>query len=139
MNDCKFSGRPTKDPEIRYTDGAQPVAIARYTLAVDRRYKKDGGQQADFLSIVAFGKTAEFVERYIKKGVKIIVECHAQSGSYTNKDGNKVYYTEFVADAHEFCESKGNNNNSGGQQEPPADNDGFMQIPDGIAEELPFN
>lgn len=67
MNDCKFSGRPTKDPEIRYTDGAQPVAIARYTLAVDRRYKKDGGQQADFLSIVAFGKTAEFVERYIKK------------------------------------------------------------------------
>lgn len=139
MNDCKFSGRPTKDPEIRYTDGAQPVAIARYTLAVDRRYKKDGGQQADFLSIVAFGKTAEFVERYIKKGVKIIVECHAQSGSYTNKDGNKVYYTEFVADAHEFCESKGNNNNSGGQQELPADNDGFMQIPDGIAEELPFN
>lgn len=139
MNDCKFSGRPTKDPEIRYTDGAQPVAIARYTLAVDRKYKKDGGQQADFLSIVAFGKTAEFVERYIKKGVKIIVECHAQSGSYTNKDGNKVYYTEFVADAHEFCESKGNNNNSGGQQEPPADNDGFMQIPDGIAEELPFN
>lgn len=139
MNDCKFSGRPTKDPEVRYTDGAQPVAIARYTLAVDRRYKKDGGQQADFLSIVAFGKTAEFVERYIKKGVKIIVECHAQSGSYTNKDGNKVYYTEFVADAHEFCESKGNNNNSGGQQEPPADNDGFMQIPDGIAEELPFN
>lgn len=139
MNDCKFSGRPTKDPEIRYTDGAQPVAIARYTLAVDRRYKKDGGQQADFLSIVAFGKTAEFVERYIKKGVKIIVECHAQSGSHTNKDGNKVYYTEFVADAHEFCESKGNNNNSGGQQEPPADNDGFMQIPDGIAEELPFN
>lgn len=70
MNDCKFSGRPTKDPEIRYTDGAQPVAIARYTLAVDRRYKKDGGQQADFLSIVAFGKTAEFVERYIKKGRK---------------------------------------------------------------------
>lgn len=139
MNDCKFSGRPTKDPEIRYTDGAQPVAIARYTLAVDRRYKKDDGQQADFLSIVAFGKTAEFVERYIKKGVKIIVECHAQSGSYTNKDGNKVYYTEFVADAHEFCESKGNNNNSGGQQEPPADNDGFMQIPDGIAEESPFN
>nr|DAV98882.1 MAG TPA: Single strand binding protein [Caudoviricetes sp.] len=77
MNDCKFSGRPTRDPEIRYTDGAQPVAIARYTLAVDRRYKKDGGQQADFLSIVAFGKTAEFVEKYIKKGVKVIVECHA--------------------------------------------------------------
>lgn len=136
MNDCKFSGRPTKDPEIRYTDGAQPVAIARYTLAVDRRYKKDGGQQADFLCIVAFGKNAEFVEKYIKKGMKIIVECHAQSGSYTNKDGKKVYYTEFVADNHEFCESKENKNNAGGQQ---ADNDGFMQIPDGVDEGLPFN
>lgn len=139
MNDCKFSGRPTRDPEIRYTEGAQPMAVARYTLAVDRKYKKEGGQQADFLSIVAFGKTAEFVEKYIKKGIKVIVECHAQSGSYTDKNGNKVYYTEFVADAHEFCESKGNNNNSGGQQEPPVDNDGFMQIPDGIDEELPFN
>lgn len=138
MNDCKFSGRPTRDPEIRYTEGTQPMAVARYTLAVDRKYKKEGGQQADFLSIVAFGKTAEFVEKYIKKGIKVIVECHAQSGSY-EKDGKKVYYTEFVADAHEFCESKGNNNNSGGQQEPPVDNDGFMQIPDGIDEELPFN
>lgn len=136
MNDCKFSGRPTRDPEIRYTDGAQTMAVARYTLAVDRKYKKEGGQQADFLSIVAFGKTAEFVEKYIKKGIKVIVECHAQSGSY-EKDGKKVYYTEFVADAHEFCESKGNNNdNTGGQQ---ADNDGFMNIPDGVAEELPFN
>jgi single-strand DNA-binding protein len=137
MNDCKFSGRPTRDPEIRYTEGAQPMAVARYTLAVDRKYKKEGGQQADFLSIVAFGKTAEFVEKYIKKGIKVIVECHAQSGSYTDKNGNKVYYTEFVADAHEFCESKRNNNdNAGGQQ---VDSDGFMNIPDGVAEELPFN
>lgn len=136
MNDCKFSGRPTKDPEIRYTEGAQPTAIARYTLAVDRRYKKEGGQQADFLSIVAFGKTAEFVERYIRKGIKIIVECHAQSGSYTNKDRNKVYYTEFVADAHEFCESKGSSTT---QQTPPVDENGFMQIPEGMDEELPFN
>ena len=113
------------------------MAVARYTLAVDRKYKKEGGQQADFLSIVAFGKTAEFVEKYIKKGIKVIVECHAQSGSYTDKNGNKVYYTEFVADAHEFCESKGNNNdNAGGQQ---VDSDGFMNIPDGVAEELPFN
>lgn len=136
MNDCKFSGRPTRDPEIRYTEGAQSMAVARYTLAVDRRYKKEGGQQADFLSVVAFGKTAEFVEKYIKKGMKIIVECHAQSGSYTDKNGNKVYYTEFVADAHEFCESKGSN---AGQQVPPVDSDGFMNIPDGIDEELPFN
>lgn len=132
MNDCKFSGRPTRDPEIRYTEATQSMAVARYTLAVDRRYKKEGGQHADFLSIVAFGKTAEFVERYIKKGMKIIVECHAQSGSY-EKDGKKIYYTEFVADAHEFCESKGNN---AGQQ---VDGDGFMQIPDGIDEETPFN
>lgn len=136
MNDCKFSGRPTRDPEIRYTEGAQPMAVARYTLAVDRKYKKEGGQQADFLSIVAFGKTAEFVEKYIKKGIKIIVECHAQSGSY-EKDGKKVYYTEFVADAHEFCESKGNDNDNAGGQ--PVDSDGFMNIPDGVAEELPFN
>lgn len=135
MNDCKFSGRPTRDPEIRYTEGAQSMAVARYTLAVDRKYKKEGGQQADFLSIVAFGKTAEFVEKYIKKGMKIIVECHAQSGSY-EKDGKKVYYTEFVADAHEFCESKGNNV---GQQAPSVDSDGFMNIPDGLDEEFPFN
>ena len=137
MNDCKFSGRPTRDPEIRYTEGAQPMAVARYTLAVDRKYKKEGGQQADFLSNVAFGKTAEFVEKYIKKGIKVIVECHSQSGSYTDKNGNKVYYTEFVADAHELCERKGNNNANGGGQQ--VDSDGFMNIPDGVAEELPFN
>ena len=136
MNDCKFSGRPTRDPEIRYTEGAQPMAVARYTLAVDRKYKKEGGQQADFLSIVAFGKTAEFVEKYIKKGIKVIVECHAQSGSYTDKNGNKVYYTEFVADAHEFCESK---NSSGNAEPQPKPDDSFMSIPDDIGEELPFN
>ena len=135
MNDCKFSGRPTRDPEVRYTNGPEPTAIARYTLAVDRRFKVDGGQQADFLNIVAFGKTAEFAEKYIKKGMKLIVECHAQSGSYTNKDGNKVYYTEFVADKHEFCESKGSSSSS---QPAPVDSDGFMNIPDGIEEELPF-
>lgn len=134
MNNCTFSGRPTRDPEIRYTGGEQQTAIARYTLAVDRRYKKEGGQQADFLNIVAFGRNAEFVEKYIRQGMKIIVECRAQSGSYTNKEGNKVYYTEFVAEAHEFCESK-----KSGQQEqqPQQENDGFMDIPDGT-EELPF-
>ena len=135
MNDCKFSGRPTRDPEVRYTNGPESTAIARYTLAVDRRFKVDGGQQADFLNIVAFGKNAEFAEKYIKKGMKLIVECHAQSGSYTNKDGNKVYYTEFVADKHEFCESKGSSSSS---QPAPVDSDGFMNIPDGIEEELPF-
>jgi single-strand DNA-binding protein len=132
MNDCKFTGRLTRDPEIRYTDGAQPMAIARYTLAVDRKYKKDGAQQADFLNVVAFGKTAEFAEKYLRKGTKILVTSHAQSGSYTDKNGNKVYYTEFVADAHEFCESK--NSAGSGQSD-----DGFMNIPDGIEDELPFN
>lgn len=139
MNDCKFSGRLTRDPDIRYTEGANPMAIARYTLAVDRRYKKEGGQQADFLSMVAFGKTAEFVEKYLRKGIKVIVGCTAQSGSYTDKNGNKVYTTEFVVNEHEFCERKGSSNNGSGEQAAPVDSDGFMQIPDGIDEELPFN
>ncbi len=132
MNDCKFSGRPTKDPEIRYTNDPTPLPVARYTLAVDRKYKKDGQKSADFLTIKAFGKTAEFVERYVKKGVKIIVECEAQSGYY-DKDGQRIYYTEFIAHNHEFCESK-----SSTETPEPAPND-FMQIPDGVENELPFN
>ena len=135
MNDCKFSGRPTRDPQITHSQGADPIAIARYTLAVERKSRQENGPQADFLNIIAFGRTAEFVEKHIRKGMKIIVECHAQSGSY-EKDGKKVYYTEFVADSHEFCEKKEQNGpDPAGQQ----DNDGFMNIPDGIDSELPFN
>lgn len=142
MNDCKFSGRLTRDPEVRYSQGAEQMAIARYVLAVERKFRKEGAPTADFLNIVAFGKSAEFAEKWLRKGMKIIVECHAQSGSYTNKDGNKVYYTEFVADAHEFCESArngGSNSGSSNRGNSNPDSDGFMNIPDGLDEELPFN
>ncbi len=130
MNDCKFSGRLTRDPEIRYT--GEGKAVANYTLAVDR-WAKEGGQQADFLSFTAFGKMAEFTEKYMKKGMKMIVECHAQSGSY-KKDGKKVYYTRFIVDRQEFCESKGRVEE---KQESMQQDDGFMHIPEGT-EELPF-
>ena len=133
MNDCKFSGRPTRDPEIRYTEGTQPMAVARYTLAVDRKYKKEGGQQADFLSIVAFGKTAEFVEKYIKKGIKVIVECHAQSGSYTDKNGNKRTAAEVVCGRFEFIERR---EQSGSQGEPQGMESFGQQVP--FNEEIPF-
>ena len=139
-------GRLTRDPEVRYSQGEQATAIARYTLAVDRRFKRDGDQQtADFIPCVAFGRTGEFAERYFRKGTKVAVVGHIQTGSYTNKDGQKVYTTEVIVDEQEFAESK----NSGGDNAgfAPADRpspssaagDGFMNIPDGIDEELPFN
>lgn len=134
MNNCVFIGRLVRDPEIRYGEGETPLMVARYTLAVDRESRNNGQQAADFLSFVAFGKTAEFVEKYLKKGIKIAVTSRAQSGSYTKKDGTKVYYTEFLAQKHEFVESKKDNT----QEEPP-ESDGFMNIPDDIDEELPFN
>lgn len=134
MNNCIFVGRLARDPEIRYTEGETPLMVARYTLAVDRESRNNGQQAADFLNFVAFGKTAEFVEKYLKKGIKIAVTSRAQSGSYTKKDGTKVYYTEFLAQKHEFVESKKDSN----QEEPP-ESDGFMSIPDGVDEELPFH
>ena len=137
MNKCYFTGRTTKDVEVRYTAGEKQTAVGKFSLAVDTGYGDN--KKANFFNMTAWGKTAEAMEKNVRKGTKIVVECEANQNSYTDKNGNKVYYTEFVADAHEFCESKGNNNNSGGQQEPPVDNDGFMQIPDGVAEELPFN
>lgn len=140
MNKVILIGRFTRDPEVRYTDGG--TSIARFTIAVDRRFKQEGGQQADFISCIAFGKTAEHIEKYYKQGMKIVVEGRIQTGSYTNKDGIKVYTTDVVAENVEFAESK----SSGGGQvhnEPswsPADaGNGFMNIPDGIDEELPFN
>lgn len=135
MNNCDHSGRLTRDPEIRYTEGATPLAVARFTLAVDRERKTEQGQQADFLNMVAFGKTAEFVEKFLTKGTKVIVTSRAQSGSYTKKDGTKAYYTEFAVSRIEFAESKRNNET----QDPNTDENGFMQIPDGMDEELPFN
>jgi single-strand DNA-binding protein len=137
MNKVILVGRLTKDPDVRYTQGNEPFAVARFTLAVDRRIKKDNEPTADFISCIAFRKTAEFIEKYGRKGTKFVVEGHIQTGSYTNKDGQKIYTTDVCVENVEFAESK-----SGNAQEQPKsapDNDGFMTIPDGIDEELPFN
>ncbi len=152
MNKVILMGRLTRDPEVRYSQGESPLAIARYTLAVDRRFNRNGDDAAaDFINCVAFGKSGEFAERYFRKGIKIAVTGRIQTGSYTNKDGVKVYTTEVVVEDQEFAESKnssggdggyaGNNSFSGGSSRPApmAAGDGFMNIPDGIDEELPFN
>ena len=144
MNKVILMGRLARDPEVRYTQGDNAMAIAKYTLAVDRRgKKKDGEQSTDFISCTAFGKSGEFAEKYLHKGTKICVSGHIQTGSYTNKDGVKVYTTDVVVEDQEFAESK----NSGSAA--PAGNtkqaastaegdDGFMNIPDGIEDEIPF-
>lgn len=140
-------GRLTRDPDIRYSQGENSLAIARFTLAVDRRFKREGSndQTADFISCVAFGKTAEFCERYTHQGTKLVVEGRIQTGSYTNKDGVKVYTTEVFVENVEFAESK--NSSSEGNYVPSARpepinaaGDGFMNIPDGVEDEgLPFS
>lgn len=143
MNKVVLMGRLTRDPEIRYSQGENPTAIGRFNLAVDRRFKRQGEEQtADFISCVTFGKTAEFAEKYLKQGTKIVGCGRIQTGSYTNKEGNKVYTTDVVLEEVEFAESK--NASSGGQggarPEPSrAAADGFMNIPDGLEDELPFN
>ena len=146
MNKAILIGRLTREPEVRYSQGENPVAVARYTLAVDRRFKKPGEQEADFINCVAFGKSAEFAEKYLHQGTKMAVTGRIQTGSYTNKDGQKVHTTEVVIEDQEFAESKGaSNGNSDGYQPTSrptptqAIGDGFMNIPDGIDEELPFN
>lgn len=137
MNRVVLVGRLARDPEIKYSQADPSMAIARYTLAVDRRgAKKDGQQTADFISCIAFGKAGEFAEKYLHKGMKIAVSGHIQTGSYTKQDGTKVYTTDVVLDAQEFCESKQSADNATAQQ---SGIDGFMQIPDGIDEALPFN
>ena len=147
MNKVILMGRLTRDAEIRYSQGESSTAIARFSLAVDRRFKRDGDEQtADFINCVAFGRTAEFMERFGRKGTKFVAEGRIQTGSYTNKDGQRVYTTDVVVESVEFAESKSAaSNNDGGFT--PADRpspsqaagDGFMNIPDGIDEELPFN
>lgn len=144
MNKVVLMGRLTRDPDVRYSQGETPMAIARYTLAVDRRFRRDGNDQsADFISCVSFGKTAEFAEKYFHKGTKICVCGRIQTGSYTNKDGQKVYTTEVVVEEQEFAESKNANGESDFASAPSAPSapagDGFINIPDGIDEELPFN
>jgi single-strand DNA-binding protein len=146
MNKAILMGRLTRDPEVRYSQGDNGnMAIARYTLAVDRRFGRGNGDEAnaDFITCVAFGKSGEFAERYFHKGIKIAVTGRIQTGSYTNKDGVKVYTTEVVVEDQEFAESKNAGNDGGfaGNVSRPAApmGDGFMNIPDGIDEELPFN
>ncbi len=153
MNKVILMGRLTRDPEVRYSQGENPLAIARYTLAVDRRQARNNGgddQSADFINCVAFGRTGEFAERYLRKGTKIAVTGRIQTGSYTNKDGVRVYTTEVVVEEHEFAESRNaasgneggfNGGYTGGNSAPAPSGagDGFMNIPDGIDEELPFN
>ena len=140
MNSVNLVGRLTRDPEVRYTDGGK--SVAKFTVAVDRRFKQEGGQAADFISCVAFGKTAEFVEKYFKQGNKIGVEGRIQTGSYTNKDGVKVYSTDVAVENVEFVESKSSSGGQGFNPEPSlADaNDGFVPLDGAIDEgELPFN
>mgnify|MGYP002509731354 FL=1 len=147
MNKVILMGRLTRDPEVRYSQGDNATAVARYTLAVDRRFNRNNDEQtADFINCVAFGKSGEFAEKYLHKGTKIAITGRIQTGSYTNKDGVKVYTTDVVVEDQEFAESKnsaGSADNSGfapaGRPAPAAAGDGFMNIPDGIDEELPFN
>ena len=139
MNKVIESGRLTKDAEITYTQGNN-MAVARFTLAVDRKFKQEGQPTADFIRCIAFGKTAEFFERFGRKGTKFFIEGRIQTGSYTNKDGQRVYTTDVVVENTEFAESKNNQSGNSSQSNPvPSGDDGFMNIPDGIDEELPFN
>ena len=147
MNRVILMGRLTRDPEVRYSQGERAMAIARYTLAVDRRGRRnqDGNEQtADFINCVAFGRAGEFAEKYFHKGIKVLVTGRIQTGSYTNKDGQKVYTTDVIIEEQEFAESKSASDNAGGfapadRPSPSSAGDGFMNIPDGIDEELPFN
>lgn len=140
MNKVILMGRLTRDPEVRYTQGDNAMAIARYSLAVDRRFKRDGEPDADFINCVAFGKSGEFAEKYLKKGTKVAVVGRIQTGSYTNKDGQKVYTTDVVVEEQEFAESKNSGSSDNNQSAPANKNTDFMNIPDGIDDtELPFN
>ena len=156
MNKVILMGRLTRDPEVRYSQGDSATAVARYTVAVDRRFKRDGEPTADFIPCVVFGRSAEFAEKYFRQGMRISVSGRIQTGSYTNKDGVRVYTTDIIVEEQEFAESKAasdrnssdfaaNNNYGGGYQQSgrpvpsQAPSDGFMNIPDGIDEELPFS
>lgn len=149
MNKVILMGRLTRDPEVRYSQGENAMAIARYTLAVDRRFNRNNGddQTADFIGCVAFGRAGEFAEKYFRKGTKVAITGRIQTGSYTNKDGVRIYTTDVVVEEQEFAESKNSSGGDGGFAggnnnrtfEPSGAGDGFMNIPDGIDEELPFN
>lgn len=142
MNKVILMGRLTRDPDVRYSNGENATAVARFSLAVDRRFKRDGDQKADFISCVAFGKNAEFIEKYFRQGMRVTICGRIQTGSYTNRDGQKVYTTDVVVEEQEFAESKKaseENHDAGPVPNNAPGSDGFMNIPDGIDEELPFN
>lgn len=147
MNKVILMGRLTRNPNVSYTQSEQATCVARYTLAVDRRFRRDGGQEADFISCVAFGRQGEFAEKHLKQGTKIAICGRLQTGSYTNRDGVKIYTTDVVVEEQSFCESKssqGNIQQQTGRPEPSAadqpavDSNGFMTIPEGIEDEIPF-
>ena len=139
MNKVILMGRLTRDPDIRYTQGENSI-VARYTLAVDRRFRREGSDQtADFIGCVAFGKQAEFAEKYLYQGIKIVITGRIQTGSYTNKDGQRVYTTDVVVEEQEFAESKAASEQSTAPEGQAVSDDGFMNIPDGIDAELPFS
>ena len=148
MNKVILMGRLTRDPEVRYSQGERPIAVARYTLAVNRTFKRAGEPDADFINCVTFGRSAEFAEKYFRQGIRIVVSGRIQTGSYTNRDGVKVYTTDIVVEDQEFAESKAASDQSASayNSRPAAASapsapagDGFMNIPDGLDEELPFS
>lgn len=140
MNKVILMGRLVADPEVKYTTGEKQTAIARYRIAVNRKFKRDGEQEADFISCVAFGKAGEFVEKYLSKGMKIAVTGRIQTGSYENSEGQKVYTTDIIAEEHEFCESK--NTNGGGASQSQTESDEiaamFGDMEESNDEGLPF-
>jgi len=134
MNKVILMGRLTRDPDVRYSTGQEQKAIAKFSLAVDRRMASNDGVNVDFFNCVAFGKKGEFVEKYFRQGMKALVTGRLQNDNYTKQDGTKVYSTGVIVDEMEFCESKSQKNNSS-----VPDNEGFLNVPEGIQEELPFN
>ena len=144
MNKWVGVGRLVRDPEVRYSQGENATAVARYTVAVDRRFKRDGEPTADFIPCVVFGRSAEFAEKYFRQGLRVAISGRITTGSYTNKDGIKVYTTEVTVEEQEFAESKAESeaNTTSNQQSTPTSahtSDGFINVPDGVDEELPFN
>ena len=137
MNKVILIGRVVRDAEIRYSQGANTTCVARYTLAVDRKFKQEGQPNADFINCIAFGKLGEFAEKYLRQGIKIAVTGRIQTGSYTNKDGQKVYTTDVVVEEQEFCESKSQSNSQ--PQPTPSNDNSWLNIPDGVEDSLPFN
>ena len=139
MNKVILMGRLCADPDIKYTSGTNPTAVARYRLAVNRRFKREGEPESDFITCVAFGKQGEFAEKWLHKGTRIVISGRIQTGSYTNRDGVKVYTTDIVVEEQEFAESKSAGSVYNQNTQRHTDSDGFMNIPDNIDEDLPFN